>query len=200
MIYLASGSPRRRELLEQIGIDHTRLHVDMPEQQTPGEAAEDYVTRLALAKARAGWQALSEHQPQWPVLGADTAVVIDHDILGKPHDQADAIAMLTRLAGREHRVLSAVAMVQGEHEAVRLSTTRVSFAPLSPTQCEAYWHSGEPQDKAGGYAIQGLAASFIRHIDGSYSGVMGLPLCETSELLQQFGIEVIRMTTQTATL
>lgn len=191
-IYLASGSPRRRELLEQIGVNYTRLHVVVPEQVAPDESAEQYVQRVALEKARAGCREIGPHQPDWPVLGADTAVVIDGQILGKPVDHADGVNMLKKLAGRRHEVLTAIAIVQGQQEQVCLNLTRVSIAPLTAAQCEAYWSSGEPLDKAGGYAIQGIAASFISHIEGSYSGVMGLPLYETTELLKQFGIDVIR--------
>lgn len=191
MIYLASGSPRRRELLEQIGIQPTRLFVDVPEELLPDEPAEDFVRRLALEKARAGWQNLTAGQPQWPVLGADTVVLCAGEILGKPKDRAHGIDMLTRLAGQRHEVLTAVALVQGDHALCALSRSFVTFAPLSAGQIAAYWTSGEPADKAGAYAIQGLAASFICHLEGSYSGVMGLPLYETTQLLGQFGIDVI---------
>jgi septum formation protein len=184
-LYLASSSPRRRELLEQIGVHYTVCPVAVSERVNPGEAPEEYVLRLALAKARAGGAAL---EVQAPVLGADTAVVVDDTILGKPRDRADALAMLARLSGREHRVLSGVALVQGEREESRLSVTRVRFRVLQPGEAEAYWASGEPADKAGAYAIQGRAAVFVERIEGSYSGVMGLPLFETAGLLERFGV------------
>jgi septum formation protein len=184
-LYLASSSPRRRELLEQIGVHYTVCPVDVPERAHPGEAPEEYVLRLALAKARAGRAALGAPAP---VLGADTAVVVEETILGKPRDRADALAMLARLSGRDHRVLSGVALVEGEREESRLSVTRVRFRALAPGEAAAYWASGEPADKAGAYAIQGLAAVFVERIEGSYSGVMGLPLFETAELLERFGV------------
>jgi len=182
-IHLASQSPRRRDLLQQIGVCHAVLDVVVDETPLPREAPAEYVLRLALAKARAG-HAL---RPERPVLGADTAVVIDDEILGKPADRADAIAMLDRLAGREHRVLTAVALV-GEREETRLSVSHVRFRPLAAGEAEAYWTTGEPADKAGGYAVQGLGALFVESLSGSYSGVMGLPLFETGELLRRAGI------------
>jgi septum formation protein len=182
-IHLASQSPRRRELLQQIGIRHAVLDVVVDETPLPREAPAEYVLRLALAKARAG-HAL---RPERPVLGADTAVVVDDAILGKPADRADAIAMLGRLAGREHRVLTAVALV-GEREETRLSVSHVRFRPLAAGEAAAYWATGEPADKAGGYAVQGLGALFVESLSGSYSGVMGLPLFETGELLRRAGI------------
>jgi len=184
-LYLASSSPRRRELLEQIGVHYKIRPVDVSERVNPGEAPEEYVLRLALAKARAGRAALAVPAP---VLGADTAVAVDDAILGKPRDRDDALAMLARLSGREHRVLSGVALVEGEREESRLSVTRVRFRVLAPGEAAAYWASGEPADKAGAYAIQGLAAVFVERIEGSYSGVMGLPLFETAELLERFGV------------
>jgi len=182
-IHLASQSPRRRELLLQIGIRHAVVDVAVDETPLPREAPAEYVLRLALAKARAG-HAL---RPERPVLGADTAVVIDDEVLGKPADRADAIAMLDRLAGREHRVLTAVALV-GEREETRLSVSHVRFRPVAAGEAEAYWATGEPADKAGGYAVQGLGALFVESLSGSYSGVMGLPLFETGELLRRAGI------------
>jgi len=182
-IHLASQSPRRRALLQQIGIRHAVVDVAVDETPLPREAPAEYVLRLALAKARAG-HAL---RPERPVLGADTAVVIDDEVLGKPADRADAIAMLDRLAGREHRVLTAVALV-GEREETRLSVSHVRFRPVAAGEAEAYWATGEPADKAGGYAVQGLGALFVESLSGSYSGVMGLPLFETGELLRRAGI------------
>ncbi len=186
-IHLASQSPRRRELLHQIGIRHAVVAVDIDETPRPGEAPAEYVLRLALAKARAG-HAL---RPERPVLGADTAVVVDDVILGKPTDRADAIAMLGRLAGREHRVLTAVALV-GEREETRLSVSHVRFRALAAGEADAYWATGEPADKAGGYAVQGRGALFVESLTGSYSGVMGLPLFETGELLRRAGISPLQ--------
>jgi septum formation protein len=186
-IHLASQSPRRRALLAQIGMRHDVVAVAVDESPLPGEAPAEYVLRLALAKARAG-RAL---RPDRPVLGADTAVVVDDQILGKPLDRADGIAMLARLSGREHRVLTAVALV-GDREESRLSVSHVRFRPIDAAEAAAYWATGEPVDKAGGYAVQGLAALFIESIAGSYSGVMGLPLFETGELLRRAGIAPLR--------
>ncbi len=187
-LYLASASPRRRELLEQIGVSYHRLVVDIPEVPGPDEVPEMYVLRVALEKARAGRRALAATDPL-PVLGADTAVVIDGEVLGKPRDRTDALAMMARLSGRWHQVLSAVALVGREGEEFsRLSVSTVLFREVRREEAEAYWQTGEPLDKAGGYAIQGRAAVFIERLEGSYSGVMGLPLFETAALLEQFGI------------
>lgn len=186
-IYLASASPRRRELLEQIGVRYELLRVDVPELRDPAESPEEYVLRVALAKARAGL-GLLEAGDSRPVLGADTEVVLDGEVLGKPRDRDDAIGMLQRLAGREHLVLSGVALVAGEQEQSRLSVSHVRFRLIGDDEALAYWHTGEPADKAGGYAIQGQAATFIERLEGSYSGVMGLPLFETTQLLAQFAI------------
>jgi septum formation protein len=190
-IYLASASPRRRELLQQIGVRYGRLKVDVPEEVAPGESPEEYVLRVSLAKARAGLAQLDESDKR-PVLGADTAVVVGGEVLGKPHDREDGLAMLKRLAGREHLVLSGVALVGRDGEQSRLSVSHVRFRPIGDDEARAYWHTGEPADKAGGYAIQGLGAMFVERLEGSYSGVMGLPLFETAQLLQRFGIEGLR--------
>lgn len=184
-IYLASASPRRRELLAQLGIAFESIVTDIDESLQPDESAETYVRRMASAKAAAALKRLPARRA--PVLGADTVVVIDGQILGKPANQAAAAAMLHRLSGRAHQVLTAVAISDGEHEAVAVSRTVVTFRPLSDTEIDGYWATGEPCDKAGGYAIQGLAATFIESIDGSYSGVMGLPLFDTAGLLNGFG-------------
>lgn len=189
-LYLASQSPRRRELLQQIGVTHEVLAVTVDETPHPGETAREYVVRVALEKARAG-RALLAPGHALPVLGADTSVVVADTVLGKPVDRADAIAMLTRLSGGTHAVLSAVALVGPGGEATRLSTSHVTFRTLTERECAAYWGTGEPADKAGAYAIQGLAAVFIARLEGSYSGVMGLPLYETAELLKESGITVI---------
>jgi septum formation protein len=188
-IYLASSSPRRGQLLEQLGIRYRRVAAPVIEQLHAGETPEAYVRRLALAKARAGWQALPLGDSV-PVLGADTCISLDGEIFGKPRDRTDGVAMLEKLARRRHEVWSAVALVQGGREEVRVQCSRVTFGPLTQAQCEHYWASGEAWDKAGGYAIQGKAAAFIRRIDGSYSGVMGLPLYETAELLKAYNIPV----------
>lgn len=188
-IYLASVSPRRRELLSQIGVRFELLTVNVPEVPLQAEEPEDFVQRVALEKARAGKQLISSDDVH-PVLGADTAVVVDGRILGKPANKDDALAMLTSLSGRKHQVMSAVAMI-AEYEAVRINISQVTFASLSHEQINAYWNSGECQDKAGAYAIQGHAAMFIQELQGSYSGVMGLPLYETAGLLQQFGINLL---------
>ncbi|KAB2932081.1 MAG: septum formation inhibitor Maf [Candidatus Contendobacter sp.] len=186
-VYLASASPRRRELLRQIGVSYRLLRMEVDETPLPDETPYDYVARLALAKARTGCAALGRRQPA-PVLGADTAVVVDNAILGKPRDRDEGLAMLALLSGRAHRVLSAVALAIPARDAVEVQESRVRFRALTPAECAAYWDSGEPLGKAGGYAIQGRAAAFITELHGSYSSVMGLPLFETAELLRAFGI------------
>ncbi len=184
LLTLASVSPRRRALLGQIGVAHLVSAADIDETVRPGEAAGDYVVRMACAKARA----VRERGGELPVLAADTAVVIDGMILGKPAGRAEGIAMLGRLAGRTHRVLTAVALATTAGIAFRVSASEVRLRPVTPAECAAYWESGEPRDKAGGYAIQGAGALFIEHLSGSYSGVMGLPLYETGLLLAAAGI------------
>lgn len=181
-IYLASASPRRRELLDQIGIRYRTLAVNVDETRHANEPPERYVLRLALDKARAGRAQLLQGGAR-PVLGADTAVVIDGEVLGKPRDRDDALAMLRRLSGRIHHVYTGVALA-GVEEGTRLSVSAVSFRPLTLEECAAYWHTGEPADKAGAYAIQGRGAAFITRLEGSYSGVMGLPLYETAQLIE----------------
>lgn len=191
LIYLASTSPRRQELLQQLGVDFKLLRVDCDESVAGNELPEAYVQRLALEKARAGLALLSDEVAQTPVLGADTAVVVDSSILGKPVDEQHAHAMLSLLSNREHRVLSAVALVNAEKQAVAISESRVRFMKLTDAQISAYWHTGEPADKAGAYGIQGLGAIFIENLSGSYTGVMGLPLFETARLLKEFNIPVL---------
>lgn len=188
-IYLASASPRRQELLQQIGVEFSLLQVEVDETPVPDENPEAFVRRLALEKARAGRAQLDAGDTQ-PVLGADTAVVIGDTIMGKPHDREHGVAMLQALSGRTHKVMTAVALV-GDHEAVRISTSHVTFDTLGMAACDAYWSSGEPVDKAGGYAIQGLAAAFVTYLEGSYSGVVGLPLYETAALLGEFDIYIL---------
>lgn len=185
MLHLASRSPRRRELLEQLGIAHGLLDVDVPEVPAPGEPAEDYVRRVAREKAGAGLLKVLGN-PGAVVLGADTEVVLDGEIFGKPADEAEAEAMLRRLSGRTHRVLSAVCLVDRAREAQAMCASEVSFAVLEDADIRGYLDTGEWQGKAGAYAIQGRAAAFITHLAGSYSGVMGLPLHETSALLRRF--------------
>ena len=194
-LYLASASPRRRELLAQIGLRVELVVQSVAEDALENETPEEYVQRLALEKAQAGLAAIDPARPR-PVLGADTAVVVDDQILGKPADEAEALAMLKRLSGRKHRVLSAVAVVGkdnlGQDRAeVALSESWVQFRVTTKAERLAYWRTGEPADKAGAYGIQGLAAMFIERLEGSYSGVMGLPLFETGELLKGFGIKLL---------
>ena len=189
MIVLASASPRRRELLEQIGVDYRVQAVDIDESARPGEAMEDLVLRVARDKARAAAALVG---PGRPVLGADTLVAVAGVIMGKPADRDAAFDMLSRLSGREHEVMTAVALVQDGREAWRVNHSRVVFRELAPAEMEAYWATGEPQGKAGGYAIQGRAAMFVRRLEGSYSGVMGLPLFETAELLREFGVSPLQ--------
>jgi septum formation protein len=187
-LVLASRSPRRRELLAQCGLCFHVVDVEIEERPARGEPAADYACRVALDKARAGAAQVGD---TLPVLGADTDVVLDGEILGKPHDRAHALELLARLSGRRHQVCSAVAVVHAGRESVQLSVTDVSFGPISPQQAAAYWASGEPAGKAGAYAIQGLGAVFVREIRGSYSGVVGLPLFETAVLLSECGVEVL---------
>ena len=189
-LYLASRSPRRRELLAQIGVRFAVVESDTDETRLPGEQPEDYVLRLALEKARAG-RALLPPSDLRPVLGADTAVVIGERILGKPEGREQALAMLRLLSGRAHRVLTAVALISPGGERTDLSETRVTFRTLDEAELLGYWATGEPRDKAGGYGIQGYGALFVAALNGSYSGVMGLPLYETGRLLVQAGIELI---------
>lgn len=187
MLYLASRSPRRRQLLEQLGLQFGQLELDVPEHPLPGEPAEDYVSRVAREKAGAGLLQLAGVRGAI-VIGADTEVVLDGEVLGKPRDHADAAQMLGRLSGRSHRVISAVWLVDAGREGRALSVSDVRFGPLDEGDVSAYLACGEWQGKAGAYAIQGRAAAFIEHLSGSYSGVMGLPLFETANLLRQFGL------------
>ena len=185
--HLASASPRRRELLLQLGYRFLVLTAGIEEIQGPAETGEDYVVRVAREKAAAGLAARLPGDLR-PVLGADTEVLLGERVLGKPASREEGLAMLTQLSGRSHEVLCAVAVNDGTRERVALSRTRVSMRVLAPAEIAAYWESGEPCDKAGAYAIQGLAAAFIERIEGSYTGVVGLPLFETAELLRGFGI------------
>ena len=195
-IYLASRSPRRRELLAQVGVRFDLLLFRLPprddaevsEDWQPGEAPEAYVQRVARAKAEFGADLITRRAiVARPVLAADTTLDLDGEIIGKPRDEADAIAILTRLSGRSHRVLTAIAMAQGERIEHRLSVSTVRFRPVGADEIKRYVQSGEPMDKAGAYGIQGRAALFIEEIHGSHSGIVGLPLCETALLLREFG-------------
>lgn len=182
LIYLASASPRRSALLTQIGVTHHVRPVDIDESHRPGESPGDYVVRLARTKADTLWNRLPAAERQ-PVLGSDTTVALDQDILGKPAGRDEGLAMLKRLGGRTHQVYTGVALRAEAGVESRLSVSEVTFRALSDAEVEAYWSTGEPADKAGGYAIQGRAAVFIERIAGSYSGIMGLPLFETAALL-----------------
>jgi septum formation protein len=189
-IYLASRSPRRRELLEQIGVAHVELDVEADESWDGKEPPRAHVMRLALEKARLGWGQVRGSRPL-PVLAADTAVVLDDAILGKAEQDHEAAAMLKRLSGRSHRVYSGVALIdlQGE-ERVAVNMSRVVFRALTAEEIRAYCDTGEPLGKAGGYAIQGRAAAFIERLEGSYSSVMGLPLYETAALLRAAAVPI----------
>lgn len=195
-IYLASRSPRRRELLHQIGVrfelllfrSEPRLDPAISEIALPGEAPEAYVVRVARAKASHGTHLIDQrHLTSHPVLSADTTLDLDGAIIGKPEDEGDAATILARLSGRSHRVLTAVAMAQGERLESVLSISDVRFRQLSSGEIRHYIASGEPMDKAGAYGLQGRAGIFIEEIRGSPSGIVGLPLCETALLLRQFG-------------
>src|SRR5690606_11478649 len=184
--YLASSSPRRRELLTQIGVPFQLVQAPIDESQRPAENAEAYVQRLAREKAEAGRARLDD--PDAWVLGADTSVVLDDHVLGKPAGREDGLAMLAALSGRSHRVLTAVALCGPSGCEQRLVASEVSFRAITREEAEAYWASGEPCDKAGGYAIQGWGAVFVNGLSGSYSGAVGLPLCETAALLDACGL------------
>jgi septum formation protein len=187
MLHLASQSPRRRELLARLGLPFTLLDIDVPEVRASGESAADYVRRVARDKARAGLRSVGDVAGAW-VLGADTEVMLDDRVFGKPRDARDAAAMLRRLSGRTHRVLSTVVLAGAPGEFEATCASEVSFGTLDEATIAAYVASGEPEGKAGAYAIQGAAQAFIAHLSGSYSGVMGLPLYETARLLRDAGL------------
>ncbi len=188
-LVLASASPRRRQLLAGLGLEFEIEVADIDETPAAAEAAPVYVERMALEKARA----VAARRGDALVLGSDTSVVVDGEILGKPRHRDEGLAMLARLSGRTHQVLTAVALVAPDgEEGCRLSVSEVTFRPLSEAERVAYWATGEPADKAGGYAIQGRAAIFVSRLEGSFSGVMGLPLFDTAELLRRFGLDVCR--------
>ncbi len=200
MIYLASRSPRRRELLKQVGItfeimllrEDARRGADVDEQPQPAEKPEAYASRLARSKAELAATYMGRRAlPGRPVLAADTTVVSDHQIIGKPSDRADAERILKRLSGRQHEVITAVAVATPDRVEQAVSISKVWFRPLSDDEIHRYVTTGESLDKAGAYAIQGRAAVFATRIEGSFSGIMGLPLAETCELLLRFGIETV---------
>ena len=185
-LHLASSSPRRREILTALGLSFTAGGVDVDEQREPDEAPEAMVLRLAALKARsAGVNAAI-------ILGADTAVVLEDLVFGKPCDEADALAMLSHLSGRRHRVMTGVAVLADGELKSALSVTEVQFREIRPDEAHRYWQSGEPRDKAGAYAIQGLGGAFVESIAGSYSGVVGLPAFETAKLLRNAGMDVLK--------
>jgi nucleoside triphosphate pyrophosphatase len=189
LVYLASASPRRRQLLSQIGVPFQVLSVDVDESIGAGESPERYVLRVAEAKAVAGLaHRVAGRRPQGPVLGADTAVVAAGAILGKPADSADAERMLGLLSGSTHEVLTAVALAIDDGVLSRLSRSEVTFREITREEARDYWNTGESRDKAGGYAIQGYGAVFVSALRGSYSGVMGLPLFETAQMLRSAGV------------
>ena len=185
-VYLASGSPRRSELLTQIGVSFDKLSLDVDETRIENEQPLAYVKRTAQAKAQAGWNSVIQAE-QRPVIGADTAVVIGQDVLGKPKTQVEAKAMLQRLSGSQHEVLTAVSLRDEYQLRTKVSHNKVTFAAMTEAEIDWYIATGEGTDKAGSYAVQGLAALFIQQIVGSYSGIMGLPLRETMELLTEVG-------------
>jgi septum formation protein len=188
VVCLASVSPRRRELLAQIGVPHKVVGAHIDETAHPGEMPRDYVMRMARQKALA----VRDKGEPLPVLAADTTVVLDDVIYGKPRDRDEGVAMLQRFSDRVHEVMTAVAIADAGGLALRLNVSSVRFRKLTPEECNAYWETGEPHDKAGGYAVQGVAAVFIESLSGSYSGVMGLPLFETAELLRGAGVGIWR--------
>lgn len=185
-VYLASASPRRQELLTQLGVQFEVVPAAVDETPLPDESGADLVCRLAAAKARAGVAARPPARSA-PVVAADTAVGLGTELFGKPTGESDALRILSRLSGRTHFVWTAVAVADGHRERVELSRSEVTFRPLAPEEIAAYWRTGEPADKAGAYGIQGRGAQFIADLKGSYSGVMGLPLFETARLLALFG-------------
>lgn len=186
-LILASASPRRKELLSQIGVRFSVMPVDICEDTRKNENPTDYVLRLAIEKAQTCYENSEGHLP---VLGSDTTVVLDGEILGKPSGVTEAIETLMKLSGRHHEVLTAIAVVNAEQTLYSVVKTEVKFKTLTQEMCKKYWMTGEPADKAGSYGIQGLGAVFVEEIQGSYSSVVGLPLCETAALLEQAGVEI----------
>ena len=190
MIYLASRSPRRAELLHQVGVEFLVHDIDIDESRLPAESPAEYVCRMASSKARIAAEEIAGRQESCVVLAADTTIAIDNDIIGKPADRNQCRCILRQLSARQHLVLTAVALAAQGDIAVRLTRNRVSFRSLSAQEIASYCATAEPMDKAGAYAIQGKAAMFIDHLEGSYSAVMGLPLFETAELLRNAEIEL----------
>ena len=190
-LILASASPRRRELLDQIGVKYDVYPVDIDETMRSDEGIIEFVQRLATEKARAAYQRLSENEPEITCLGADTVVVIEGEALGKPENSTQAAQILARLSGKKHKVHTAIALKNDRCELADISTSTVEFAALTTGQIESYITTGEPMDKAGAYAIQGIAGQFVTRLDGSYSGVMGLPLYETAQLLSDCGVSPV---------
>ena len=189
-IYLASASPRRKALLEQLGLGLELVPAAVDESLLPGETALAYTRRLARAKAAEGWRRVEANTEAWrPVLGADTAVVCDGRIMGKPESEVSGLEMLASLSGRWHRVVTAVALRYNDDCVLTASDTRVKFRALTAEEAIGYWQTGEPADKAGAYAIQGRGGRFVERVEGSYTGVVGLPLVETEALLRQFSIK-----------
>jgi len=193
MIYLASQSPRRAELLQQIGVEHQVYGSAIDESKLDTESPEEYVIRMAETKARVAYAAIARTQVSAVVLAADTTIAVDGEIIGKPVDRDDCCRILRRLSGRQHQVLTAVALASGSRLESRLTRNQVSFRVLQAREIAAYCASREPLDKAGAYAIQGRAAVFVERLEGSYSAVMGLPLCETAELLRRADIEIFEL-------
>lgn len=186
-LILGSASPRRTEILHQIGVRHRIVPADIDETPKAAESATDYVQRMAIEKAQS---VVAKSCETTPVLGADTSVVCDSKIFGKPCHQSEAMEMLAVLSGRSHWVHTAVAVANQQECAVKISTTEVVFREISSQECKIYWETGEPIEKAGGYAIQGYGAVFVESFSGSYSGVVGLPIEHTSQLLQKFGVPI----------
>lgn len=200
VLYLASKSPRRQQLLRQLDVEFETLLLreavgrehDVVEEARDAEPALHYVERIARTKAQVGWDRMHNRRlAERPVLGADTEVVLDGDVFGKPRDAGDAIAMIRRLSGRTHQVLTAVALRYRDRTEVEVSTSKVTLRRLGAAETERYAATGEPLDKAGAYAVQGRAAAFISRLEGSYSGVVGLPLYETAALLARIGMRVL---------
>lgn len=187
-IHLASSSPRRHEILTAMGLRFTAAGVDIDETRYEGEPVADMVVRLAIAKAAAARENLDQ---SLPIIGADTAVVIGDQVLGKPGSQDEAVQMLASLSGRSHTVLTGVALDYAGMVRTTTSLTEVRFREISPDEAQSYWQSGEPLDKAGAYAVQGIAGIFVEELSGSYSGVVGLPVFETAALLADAGLEVL---------
>lgn len=188
-LHLASASPRRRDILMQLGLVFSQSSADVDETRLSGESAAEMVVRLATTKARTAASALDDN---FVVIGADTTVVLDGKVYGKPADRNAAVAMLLQLSGRQHDVMTGVAVIARDDARTALSSSRVRFREIDPAEAEFYWQSGEPVDKAGGYAVQGLGALFVEELTGSYSGIVGLPAFETATLLAEVGINPLR--------